>query len=990
MNTPITPELIRAALAHIPANLPRDDWAKICAAIKSEFPDDTGRTLFDEWSASAEGYDPKAVASTWKSIKAVGGVTVGTLLARAKDGGFVLPKAGHAAANTDPTEAARLAAERKAAQDAARDAEKAQQDAAHQAAAREAVALWDAAAPVGKAPYLDRKGVQGYGVRFGAGGWLLVPMRDVEGRLWGVQRIAPNKPSSGPDKLFLKGGRKSGLWHLCGAVDAGAGGAGVVLIAEGYATAASLHEATGYPVAVAFDAGNLGHVAKALRNRYPAALLVLCGDDDLDTFATNGTNPGRDKATAAAQAVQGVAVFPENLPEGGSDFNDLHQAAGLDAVRVVVQRVIEQHQAKQGATQAAKGTKAGKGAGGKGAGATGANTKPKGADTEPQTAGGRDRFYVVEGEGLRDGLYFAPPDDDNGKPLKVCGVLRVLGLACDMQENQAALQLEFVTHFGKVRKWLMPLSMLAGDGNAYRTALLQQGCMAPTDTKRRALLTAYLQSRNPEQLNKLRHVSRVGWVGRCYVLPHETLGAHGAGDKVLFHSESGIEANFSQRGTLEQWRSELARLCVGNSRAAFAVATAFAGPLLHWADGVTGGGIHYVGQTSIGKTTCFLLAASVWGKGTEKDPDSYVQKWRATSNGLEAQGEQHNDCTLILDELGQMDAGDAGNAAYMLADGMGKTRGKGAGGLRPKASWRLLFLSSGELTLAQHMETVGKKMKGGQEVRLIPLPTEVKEGSALETFHEFDGGHELSGHVQRNAALHYGVAGRAWLEYLVNHTEGLAQKLRDRVNSIESELVPANASGQVKRGGRRFALVAAAGELATEAGLTGWPAHEATWAVRQCFDAWLQLRGGAGSSEKLTMLRQVRTFLELHGEGRFTFWHRAADDRAAKTLHRAGVRRMLDKDGNPIKNNSDHQRKFGEKMTPADGETVSCEYYVLNDVFQNEVCKGFDVKTVCAVLAEYGALAVKEKEHYTVSTKLPGIGKARCYLIPPAIFDIDI
>ena len=75
------------------------------------------------------------------------------------------------------------------------------------------------------------------------------------------------------------------------------------------------------------------------------------------------------------------------------------------------------------------------------------------------------------------------------------------------------------------------------------------------------------------------------------------------------------------------------------------------------------------------------MATTVWGKGTEKDPDSYMQKWRATSNGLEYQGEQHKDCTLILDELGQMDAGDAGNAAYMLADGMGKTCGKGAGGL---------------------------------------------------------------------------------------------------------------------------------------------------------------------------------------------------------------------------------------------------------------------------------------------------------------------
>jgi putative DNA primase/helicase len=276
---------------------------------------------------------------------------------------------------------------------------------------------------------------------------------------------------------------------------------------------------------------------------------------------------------------------------------------------------------------------------------------------------------------------------------------------------------------------------------------------------------------------------------------------------------------------------------VGNSRAAFAVATAFAGPLLAWASGTTGGGIHYTGQTSIGKTTCFLLAASVWGRGTEKDPDSYMQKWRATSNALEFLAEQHNDATLVLDELGQIDPADAGSAAYCLADGQGKSRAKGAGGLRPKPTWRLLFLSSGEITLAQHMETVGKKMKGGQEVRLIPLPTEVKEGSALETFHEFANGHELSGWVQGHAARCYGVAGRAWLEHLVANTDGLTIALRERMDLIEAQIVPAHASGQVKRGGRRFALIAAAGEMATAAGLTGWPEGEAIRAAHTCFNA---------------------------------------------------------------------------------------------------------------------------------------------------------
>jgi putative DNA primase/helicase len=597
-----------------------------------------------------------------------------------------------------------------------------------------------------------------------------------------------------------------------------------------------------------------------------------------------------------------------------------------------------------------------------------------------------DRFFVVDG----DGVYYTPPGDDGGTPRKVCGVLRAVGLARDAHDNQAALLLEFVTQFAKVRRWLMPLSMLAGDGNAYRTALLSQGFMTPTKSAQRQWLTEYLQSRAPESLQLVRHVPRVGWAGRCYVLPNETLGTNASGETVIFHSEAGIEANFNQRGTADQWRTDLARLCVGNSRAAFAVATAFAGPLLAWAQGVTGGGIHYTGQTSIGKTTCFLLAASVWGKGTEKDPDSYMQKWRATSNGLEYQGEQHNDCTLILDELGQMDAGDAGNAAYMLADGMGKTRGKGAGGLRPKPTWRLLFLSSGELTLAQHMETVGKKMKGGQEVRLIPIPTEVKEGSALETFHEFASGHELSSFVQHNAARCYGTVGRAWLEYLVTHTEGLGAALRERMDAIEAQIVPAGASGQVKRGGRRFALIAAAGEMATAAGLTAWPVSEAIRAAHTCFDAWLRLRGGAGSSEKTNMLRQVRAFLETHGDGRFAMWHRAADDHAAKTLHRAGVRRMLNEDGEPVKTNSQHGAEFGDRMPAALGEGVSFEYFVLAETFKTEVCKGFDVQAVCAVLVEHGALTVKEPGRYSIKTKLPGIGPARCYLIPPSIFDLDV
>lgn len=978
MKTNITPELICAALQFIPANLPRDEWARVAMAIKSEFPDATGFELFDAWSQTGDAYAAKATRGTWQSVKAGGAVGIGTLLHLAKEQGFTLPKADQAAAKPDPEVLARQAHEK--AQRAQQ--EKARLEAAHEKAAIEAAALWAEASETGESAYLMRKGVQAHGVRFAAAGWLLVPLRDATGKLWNVERIAPAKPADGgTDKLGLKDGRKSGLWHMVGdvaSITSDTAAPGVLLVAEGYATAASLFEATGYPVAVAFTAGNLAQVAKALRTLYPAALLVLCGDDDLKTLRDRGFNPGRDKAVAAARAVQGLAVFPSPLPADGGDFNDLHQTVGLDAVRAIVQAVIDVHQSSQTAAHPAQTDKAGK---------RGQSTRqaPGGADADKSRAlDVFDRFFVADG----DGVYYIPPGDDGGTPRKVCGVLRVVGLARDAHDNQAALLLEFVTQFGKVRRWLMPLSMLAGDGNAYRTALLSQGFMTPTKAAQRQWLTEYLQSRPPESLQLVRHVPRVGWAGRCYVLPNETLGANASGEAVIFHSEAGIEANFNQRGTVAQWRDDLASLCVGNSRAAFAVATAFAGPLLAWAQGVTGGGVHYTGQTSIGKTTCFLLAASVWGKGTEKDPDSYMQKWRATSNGLEYQGEQHNDCTLILDELGQMDPGDAGNAAYMLADGMGKTRGKGAGGLRPKPTWRLLFLSSGELTLAQHMETVGKKMKGGQEVRLIPIPTEVKEGSALETFHQFATGHELSGFVQHHAARCYGTVGRAWLEYLVDHTDGLGAALRERMDAIETQIVPAGASGQVKRGGRRFALIAAAGEMATAAGLTGWPVGEAIQAAHACFGAWLTLRGGAGSSEKANMLRQVRTFFEAHGEARFGFWHRVGDDHASKTINRAGLRRVSYQDGTPYKDIGNKEFDTPLSVVYEQGGTVT--YYVLPEVFVSEVCRGLDIKAVCELLEAHGCLIVKEPGRYSVSTKLPGIGKVRCYCITEVIHSIDV
>jgi putative DNA primase/helicase len=327
----------------------------------------------------------------------------------------------------------------------------------------------------------------------------------------------------------------------------------------------------------------------------------------------------------------------------------------------------------------------------------------------------------------------------------------------------------------------------------------------------------------------------------------------------------------------------------------------------------------------------------------------------------------------------------------MLANEQGKARATRGGTPRARQSWRLLFLSAGELGLADHMAEGQKRTRTGQEVRMVDIPADAGLGlGAFEYLHGYEGGSDFSRYLTGQAASVYGAPGRAWLEYLTTHADTLKASIRGAAAALAAVMVPQAASGQVERVGARFALVGASGELATAAGLTGWPVGESERAALACFNAWLAARGGKGSGEVLAMLRQVRRFLETHGDGRFAMWHRGADDHAPKTLQRAGVRRMLGEDGQPIKTNSQHGHEFGERMPAALGEGVSFEYFVLAEAFRAEICQGFDYQAVCRVLLDHGCLDPDKGRSFDCKARLPGIGNATCYRITPAIFDLDL
>lgn len=159
--------------------------------------------------------------------------------------------------------------------------------------------------------YLKRKRVHAHGLRL-EGHNIIVQLRDISGRLWSLQVITP-----AGEKRFMGGGKTSGMFHTIGTIDP----VGVVYIAEGYATGATVNKLQSAPVVCAMTADNLQPVALAIRAKYPRAEIVIAGDNDR---FTNG-NPGATKAAAAARAVGGSFVLPEFPPEctTGTDFNDL-------------------------------------------------------------------------------------------------------------------------------------------------------------------------------------------------------------------------------------------------------------------------------------------------------------------------------------------------------------------------------------------------------------------------------------------------------------------------------------------------------------------------------------------------------------------------------------------------------------------------------------------------------------------------------------------
>ncbi len=560
---------------------------------------------------------------------------------------------------------------------------------------------------------------------------------------------------------------------------------------------------------------------------------------------------------------------------------------------------------------------------------------------------GGGRFEVTQ----RGVVYIGPRDKDGNEklPLWVCGPLRIIAMTRDQHSNAWGRLLRWPDSDGVQHQWAMPLELLQGDGSNVRSELARQGLWIAPGRLPRELLASYLQVWPIDV--RARCVDRIGWHGSRYVLPSEAVGE--CSEAIVFQNAHAVEPAFSVSGTVDEWRENVAAPAQGNSRLVFALSVTFGGALLQPA-GEDSGGFHLQGRSSTGKTAALRAAASVWG-----NPATYCRVWRSTGNGLEGLAALHNDTTLILDELSQIDPKEAGEAAYLLANGQGKNRATRDGTARAVAGWRLLFLSAGEESLSALMARAGGKPTAGQEIRLAEIEADAGAGmGVLEELHEFDGPAALIEALRDAAGSYYGAVGEQWLRLIVHDRMHLAGVISTGIKAFLEEFVPKGAVGQVERVARRFALVATAGEMATRYGLTGWSRGEAVLAARKCFESWLDAFGAAGSREERALMSQVRAFFESHGASRFEEIHSVDGQRV---INRAGF----------------YRRVQGHR-----------EYLVLPETFRGEVCKGFDFKYAVRTLKSAGWL-IPASDGNAQKPRVPELGTTRVYVLGAAMWSYE-
>lgn len=517
----------------------------------------------------------------------------------------------------------------------------------------------------------------------------------------------------------------------------------------------------------------------------------------------------------------------------------------------------------------------------------------------------------------------------------LCSPLAIEATTRDADQSGWGLLVRVKTPDGHWHRTSIARSALVGDGDAVLGELVDKGLRFVPLVREKTALKRLLCSIQPK--NRARCVPRVGWHDRAFVLPDEVIGTT-EGEEIVFQPPFVVNHSFRQGGLYEAWQQEIAALAPGNSRLLFSLSAALSGPLLHLAE-MSGGGWHWRGPSSVGKTTLLRAAGSVWGGG---GLNGFIRSWKATANALESVAAIHTDTLLPLAEI---DPREVGRVAYMLANGAGKARANRAGYVRPITEWHSSYISTGEISLGDKLGEDGRRATAGQSVRVIDLAADAGAGyGVFDSLRGFNRPADLADALKEACETHYGHAGRKFIEKLVLDIDRAREDVRSHAAAFLAEHCPDSASGQASRVAKRFALVAAAGEMAQHFGIVPWNPGQAREACARLFGEWLRARGHTGNQEVEDGIDQLRRTIERDGSAQFQPW----DEPTKQVRDRLGFVRLAD-------SLSSDQRTF----------------YIYPNSWK-EICSPYDPGAVAKTMIQRGLMDKDTEGRLNHKVRLPG------------------